>query len=115
VGAGTQVVVIRDTPHAPFNVAECVSANTQQLTKCTFERTFALDGIGVDQEQAVAGLAGVHLVDLNDAICPTDMCVPVIGGVLIYRDADHLTANYALSLAPRLLTVVEPIVAGRAN
>lgn len=40
------------------------------------------------------GLTGVTLIDLTDAICPTDPCAPVIGGVLVYRDDHHLTATY---------------------
>ncbi len=110
--AGSRVVVLRDTPLAPFDVADCVSGNRQQMTKCAFDRQVALGGsVGDDQVAAAAGLTGVHLVDLNDAICPTPQCAPVIGGVLIYRDHNHLTATYALSLAPRLAKVLEPIAA----
>jgi hypothetical protein len=42
------------------------------------------------------------LVDLDDAVCPTALCAPVIGGVLVYRDINHLTKTYVLTLAPRL-------------
>lgn len=102
VSAGVPTVVLRDTPHLDLDVAECVSAHRGRLTRCAAPRSAALTGAGVVQEQAVVGLADVPLIDLNDAICPTDRCAPVIGGVLVYRDANHLTATYALSLAPRL-------------
>lgn len=63
-------------------------------------------GVGTLQEQAAAGLGGVALIDLNDAICPTDPCAAVIGDALVYRDSGHLTATYAATLAPRLATAL---------
>ncbi|MEE6263570.1 acyltransferase family protein [Plantactinospora sonchi] len=110
VAAGVPTVVLRDTPHPDLDVAECVSAHPERLTRCAVPRSAALTGSGVVQERAVAGLADVPLIDLNDAICPTDRCAPVIGGVLVYRDADHLTATYALSLAPRLGAALDNIL-----
>ncbi|MEU9504726.1 acyltransferase family protein [Micromonospora sp. NPDC048170] len=96
------VVVMRDSPAPRLDIADCVSANREQLTKCAVPRDQALAGIGPLQAEAAKGLAGVHLVDLNDAICPTDRCAAVIGGVLVYRDTNHLTATYARTLAARL-------------
>jgi peptidoglycan/LPS O-acetylase OafA/YrhL len=103
--AGVATVVLRDTPRAGRDIAECASAHPDRLTRCAVARAVAL-APGRTQERAVAGLRGVRLVDLNDAICPTDPCAPVIGSVLVYRDGHHLTATYALSLAPRLRTAL---------
>ena len=108
---GAQVVVLRDTPLPPFDVADCVSGNLDQLTKCAFDRERAVNGFGDDQIAAAGGLTGVHLLDFSSAICPTATCAPVIGGVLVYRDKDHLTATYALSLAPRVLAALESLPA----
>jgi hypothetical protein len=47
-------------------------------------------------------MKNVRVIDLDDAICPTDKCAAVIGGVIVYRDSNHLTATYVQSLAPRL-------------
>jgi hypothetical protein len=99
--AGIATVVLRDTPRAGRDIAECVSAHPRRLTRCAVARAPAL-APGRRQERAVRDLPGVRLVDLTDAICPADPCAPVIGGVLVYRDSHHLTASYALSLAPRL-------------
>ncbi|GLZ58282.1 acyltransferase family protein [Micromonospora sp. NBRC 107095] len=99
--AGVRTVVIRDTPYFPFNVAECVSKNPEKLTRCSAPREKALE-ISQPQAEAAKGLDDIRFVDLNDAICPAERCAPVIGGVLIYRDAAHLTATYSRTLAPRL-------------
>ncbi|MFJ8577355.1 acyltransferase family protein [Micromonospora sp. NPDC093277] len=96
------VVVVRDTPAPGRDIAECVSTHREELTRCAVPRDEALAGIGPVQVDAAEGQTGVRVVDLNDAICPADRCAPVIGGVLVYRDANHLTATYARTLADRL-------------
>jgi hypothetical protein len=47
-------------------------------------------------------MKGVGIVDLFDAICPTERCPAVIGNVLIYRQGSHLTDTYVRSMTPRL-------------
>ncbi len=112
VAEGVPVVVLRDTPLHLKNIAECVSENLKHLTKCATPRADALGrGGGPAEEEAAAGLTGVRLIDLNDWICPADRCAPVIGGVLVWRDAHHLTATYAATLAPMLNTALKPVMA----
>jgi hypothetical protein len=104
--AGTTIVVLRDTPWPGIDIAECASSHRHQLTRCAVARGDAVDRKGQSwrqvQDEAMAGLTKVSAVDLTDAICPADPCAAVIGGVLVYYDAHHLTATYAASLAPRL-------------
>ncbi|WP_460915618.1 SGNH hydrolase domain-containing protein [Plantactinospora veratri] len=57
----------------------------------------------------------VGLIDLTPAICPGRRCAPVIGGVLVYRDNQHLTASYAATLAPRLRSALDRILAPPAS
>ncbi|MFK3984625.1 acyltransferase family protein [Micromonospora sp. NPDC050397] len=106
--AGVRTVVLRDTPALDVRAAECVSANRAKLTKCATSREVAVSwSAGPAQAEAVKGLSQVSLVDLTDAICPADNCAPVIGGVLVYRDSNHLTATYARSLTPRLGAAID--------
>ena len=44
----------------------------------------------------------VSIVDLTDTVCMADLCPAVIGGVLAYRDRQHLTSLFARTLAPIL-------------
>jgi peptidoglycan/LPS O-acetylase OafA/YrhL len=108
--AGLPVIVIRDTPRPGLDIAECIEKHTDRLTECAFPRDQALAGVGPIQAEAAAGMAGVHMVDLNDAICPTDTCAPVIGQVIVYRDDNHLTATYARSLGPRLEAAIDAVM-----
>ncbi|MEV0274244.1 acyltransferase family protein [Hamadaea sp. NPDC050747] len=100
--AGSKVVVIADNPVPGMNVYECVANNPKKMTACSFSRGESVSPAAVAQVKAAEGLAGVSVVDLNDAICPTERCAPVIGNVLIYRQGTHITATYIKSLTPRL-------------
>lgn len=111
VDAGVPVVVIRDTPILDVDVPECVSENLDALAACATPRSTALSrGGGPAQEEAVQGLSAVRLIDINDWICPTESCAPVIGGVLVWRDRHHLTATYSNSLAVPLNLELKPAV-----
>ncbi|WP_352604302.1 SGNH hydrolase domain-containing protein [Mesorhizobium sp. M0488] len=47
-------------------------------------------------------MAGVHVVDMNDALCGREACAAVVGDIIVWRDYHHMTASYALALAPYL-------------
>ncbi|MFV2102431.1 acyltransferase family protein [Micromonospora sp. LOL_024] len=109
--AQVPVIVLRDTPYHSTDIAECVSANPGRLTRCASPRSEVLAaGGGPAHEAAATRNDNVHLVDLNEAICPQDRCAPVIGGVLVYRDNNHLTATYVRTLAPRLSTALDRLL-----
>jgi peptidoglycan/LPS O-acetylase OafA/YrhL len=99
--SGSKVLVLRDTPRPGFDVPECVSAAGQNLTKCASARSKAFIPASTGVEQAAAQLTkGATYVDLDNAVCPSDPCPPIIGNVLVYRDTDHMTATYAATLEP---------------
>jgi peptidoglycan/LPS O-acetylase OafA/YrhL len=106
IEAGTKVVVLLNTPGPRINMGDCISGNGGRLKKCAVPRSKAMQGIGVAQTAVAKALPDVSLINLNDAICPVDPCAPVIGGVLVYIDNNHITRTYGLSLAPRLLTAM---------
>jgi hypothetical protein len=105
---GVPVAVIRDTPVANVNIPDCVASHPDDLTACSTPRSQSLRGSG--QMAAVQGVEGAHLIDLTAAICPGDPCAPVIGGVMLWRDDDHLTRTYVKSLTPRLQALLRPLV-----
>jgi hypothetical protein len=52
---------------------------------------------------ATAAASGtVPLIDMNSLICGRVKCPPIVGNVLVYQDAHHLTSTYALTIAPYL-------------
>jgi peptidoglycan/LPS O-acetylase OafA/YrhL len=98
--SGSPMVVISHTPYMDFDVPDCVSANPDQLSRCTAPRAEADRG-GAELNAAAEQL-NLPVIDLFDAICPTRECASVIGSVIVYADTNHVTSYYIGSLVPRL-------------
>jgi peptidoglycan/LPS O-acetylase OafA/YrhL len=98
--AGPRTVVIRDTPASSQDVPSCVSEDIQHLKRCAFERPHEWQR-EYDVRAAKAHSA-THLIDLDDEICPSEVCRAVIGNALVYRDKSHLTATFARTLEPMI-------------
>jgi peptidoglycan/LPS O-acetylase OafA/YrhL len=99
---GSKVMVIANNPKPPVNAYECVAQHPDKLSLCSFDRKRYDTSSAVTLHTAAKGMKGVEIVDLFDAICPTERCPAVIGNVLIYRQGSHITATYIKSLTPRL-------------
>lgn len=107
--AGIPIVALEDTPDMEMDVPECVSAHEHALSECAVSREEAL-GDRKPKEQPAADAvmranpdAVVDVIDINNWVCPdADACAPVVGNVLVWRDAQHLTATYARTLAEPL-------------
>ncbi len=96
-GQGVRVIAIRNTPFSLFDPRNCLGTDPG---KCVNPRS------EVERENiyalAARSVAGVTMVDMNDALCGKDSCSAVVGNVVVLRDNHHLTATYALALAPYL-------------
>src|SRR5699024_4050144 len=94
------------------SVYECVASHLQDMRPCAFDRADGIARSGQPtQLAAVDEVPGVLTVDLTASICPEEMCVPVIGNVLIYRQGSHLTDSYVRTLTDPLGRQLVPIVA----
>ncbi|MBS1878126.1 MAG: hypothetical protein JST31_01295 [Actinobacteria bacterium] len=95
-GAGIGGVVIHDDPQAPTDVPSCVAANPSRPAACNFPRPHSFDR-NFDL-RAARRVAGTRIVNPDSRICPHGVCQAVIGGILVYRDDAHLTADFARTL-----------------
>jgi hypothetical protein len=97
---GARVVDIADTPAMGAPVPACLAQHPRAIDRCGRPIAAATAG---EQRTAVLGLAGgpVTVVDPIPWLCG-DVCPPVLGNVLLYRDASHLTTEAATALAPLL-------------
>jgi len=99
---GAKVRFIRDTPYADYDVAGCLAqAEWDGHTQCPGPvAAVALSpGIYAAATRAVQRVGNVKVLDLSDRMCGPDRCYLEVGGQVIYRDADHLTASFSRSLA----------------
>ena len=106
-----RVVVIRDTPKMPRGTGACVARALQASRApgraCAVPRGRALDR---DPEAVAAvrlGSPRVRLADLTPFMCGPRSCLPVVGGALVLKDENHLTATFAATLGPYLLRAVD--------
>ena len=113
VARGTQVVVIRDIPQMEESTNLCISKTSGADAACDRPESEAVhDDLMVEAAQ---DQAGVTVVDMNDFFCQDGTCTPVVGGVIGYRDSHHITATYALTLAPYLDERLEAAVPAAAQ
>jgi peptidoglycan/LPS O-acetylase OafA/YrhL len=103
--AGTNVLVLRDSPdpgRTLKSVPDCLAEHPKDQDACAGTPTswYWMDPL----EQAARNLSapGIRTVDMLRYFCTQTRCPAVIGSVVTYFDASHMTATYARTLAPYL-------------
>jgi peptidoglycan/LPS O-acetylase OafA/YrhL len=99
---GAKVTFIRDTPHPDYNTLECEAQEEWDgRTQCppVIPATTLYPEIYAAEMRGGEGLRNVRFIDLSDAICNAGQCPLELGGMIVYRDGDHLTATFDRSLA----------------
>ena len=96
------VVPIEETPTMSFDPADCVAKYGASSPKCEEPLTEAThsDPPTVRATQLMQGR--VKLIDMNQFVCDRNECPSVVGNILIYFDAHHMTSNYSTTIAPYL-------------
>ena len=106
---GIEVVAVRDTPRLGFDAPECLA--TASPEECTAPLTDSMAEASPFEAADLDLPNNVVTLDLTDLICEPDLCRPVVGNVLVFWDAGHISATYMRTLAPelgtRLLTATE--------
>ncbi|MEV8250823.1 acyltransferase family protein [Microbacterium sp. NPDC076768] len=100
--AGSEVLVIADSPRFSASPATCASANVMDVTVCDAERGTALDLDFMAEERTAAEVAGASYIDLTEFICDTDTCPVIVDDMFVYRDVNHMTTTFVSYLAPAL-------------
>ena len=103
------IYLLRGTPHLPFDGPSCLSAHSWMSWLHARHNTchapaYDKHANGVYQwlEQASGRFANVTALDMNDAVCPDGECAAERDGVVVFRDAQHMTATFAESLSSEL-------------
>ena len=99
--AGSQVIMLRDNPRVPGNIADCVAMHMDDPAACNYARRYGLPEPAADVLAARA-VPGVRKLDLSDAICDRQTCYAVRHRILAWQKGNHYTATFADSLAGKL-------------
>ncbi|WP_303968384.1 acyltransferase family protein [Sporosarcina ureae] len=96
----TTVFAIRDNPRMKTIIPVCLEQADDPL-ECSVPRDEAI--AKEDPWKVTEGIpSNVFFADLTDSFCDETTCSPVIGNIIVYRDDNHITAEYAKTLAPAL-------------
>ena len=98
--AGSTVIMLRDNPRVPGNIADCVAMNMDDPAACNYARRYGLPEPAADVLAARA-VPGVRKLDLSDTICDRFTCYAVRNGILAWQKGNHYTATFAQSLVDR--------------
>ncbi|PTU30619.1 acyltransferase family protein [Stenotrophobium rhamnosiphilum] len=103
------IYLIRPTPVLPFNGLDCISGRNwwpRQLLGKTECKAPANSQRATEIFHALTAAANsfknVKILDLNNSVCPNNKCTAELGGMAVFRDTQHLNANFIESLSPQL-------------
>jgi hypothetical protein len=113
------IVVLRDTPDDPASTMSCVEhAIARRIPAgpaCARPRLFALPRDPATVAAAQSSSPRIAVIDLSDFMCDASLCYPVVGGVLVHRDEEHLTRLFSTTLGPFLLRAVNRLKRSQAR
>jgi hypothetical protein len=108
------VFVIRDTPRNSTAAADCVQRTFARRQRpavlCARRRSKALH---LDPAVVAAGRMKskrVHVLDMTRFFCDSARCYPVVGGALVHKDTNHITAIFAKTLGRFMLRMVDDAI-----
>ena len=105
-----RVIVLRDTPRSAAVTLGCIEAavavHRSPGPACAVPRIYALRTDPLVQAARALRSPQVSVIDLSRLWCGPASCPPVIGGVLVLRDRQHMTDAFSETLGPFLLRAV---------
>ncbi len=110
-GTGAKVLVLGPIPDPHSTVPTCLSAHLDDAGACSAPRALAVNQAGIAGEQAATAAGGGQYTDLTELFCTVERCPVIVGNELVYRDDNHVTIEYAQTLAPVLGAVADRALA----
>jgi hypothetical protein len=110
-----QTVVIGDSAYPVQLPGDCLSAHANDIHSCDTPRSGAIDEFGLPagvfddhnrREQQVVEQNGARYVSVTPWFCTESVCPAVVAGLGVYRDAFHVSPNYAYWLSNALATAM---------
>lgn len=103
-----QMVFLGDTPDPPTDIPRCISENPDDFVDvCSFDFDPGLSSADVE----IARNAGWLTIETTPWICRDGACPAVVGDLIAFRDANHISDELARSLEPLLEEALDPFLA----
>ncbi|MEI6700704.1 MAG: SGNH hydrolase domain-containing protein [Actinomycetota bacterium] len=97
--AGIRVGVIEDIANFAKPVPLCLSLHPRAIQKCSAPFNDAPKLVHREAERDAALATGAQLLQTHLWLCTSKTCPPVLGGIIAYADADHVSYTYAQTLS----------------
>jgi hypothetical protein len=104
-----RVYILRATPTLPFDGPACLQPRSVLRNWLTPRSPCSAPAYSARAEnvrrwlaEAAGRFSNVALLDMNDAVCPNGRCDAERDGVVVFRDSQHLTAEFAKSVGGAL-------------
>jgi hypothetical protein len=110
-GTGARVLVLGPVPDPHTTVPTCLSAHMDDASVCAPGRSIALNDNGIAAETAAVQAGGGQYARLDRYFCTDQRCPVVVGNTLVFRDDNHITAEYAQLLSPVIARLTESALA----
>ncbi|HVK22339.1 MAG TPA: acyltransferase family protein [Actinokineospora sp.] len=99
--AGTKVAVLGDPPlNGEVRSQDCVGLNPANPAVCAVDRNRAQPTDPLAEAARAAKNPDVTYIDMTDYFCDERKCYGVVGGVVVYFDANHLNREFSRTLRP---------------
>jgi hypothetical protein len=109
------IVVIRDSIKSKSATSDCVRTAIRRHERagvvCALPRAKLRRGDAAAAAARELGPPRGQVIDLTSFQCSARFCFPVVGGVLVHKDIDHITRTFAVTLAPYLMRDYDRLVA----
>lgn len=110
-GTGARVLVLGPVPDPHTTVPTCLSAHMDDASACAPDRPIAVNDKGIAAEAAAVRAGGGQYARLDQYFCTDRRCPVIIGNTLVFRDDNHITAEYAQLLSPVMAHLAESALA----
>jgi hypothetical protein len=108
------IVVIRDPFYIATSTHTCirhaVRSGREPGPTCALPRDTALKPDAAIEAAARMSPQRVQAIDLTPFMCDDELCYPVVGGVLVKKDAGHFTRLFATTLTPYLRRALDRVM-----
>jgi peptidoglycan/LPS O-acetylase OafA/YrhL len=108
--ANVPTLLLRDSPSPRKDVGTCIARSRWRGVPesiCDTPRADALDPKISPLESSIATSLDVRFSDLSAGFCDSKVCPGMQTGILVYRDANHITSDFAARLVPLLSALLQ--------
>jgi len=97
-------IILGDSPTCDLDNADCLALHLNEVQKCSCPLNESRVEFWIETEKTAAKVNQVAYVDIEDLFCVDSSCPPIVQGLRVLRDSNHVSYPYANFLAPYLVS-----------